>query len=78
MMVLSDENINFYLPFEEVFATLGLTQIIHTLYLFMVMKNIKPLSDCNNMDKYLNQFTIYNSLCTTIKKNQKEISIKFI
>ncbi|OUM69339.1 hypothetical protein PIROE2DRAFT_2850 [Piromyces sp. E2] len=35
-------------------------------------KNIKPFADCSDIDNYLNQFTIYNSLCTTIKKVKKK------
>ncbi len=30
--------------------------------------NIKPLSNCENIDKYLEQFTLYNKLCLTIKR----------
>ena len=39
----------------------------------MAYKNIKPLSESENIDSYLNQFSAFNSLCTTIKKVKRKL-----
>ena len=39
----------------------------------MAYKNIKPLSESENIDSYLNQFSAFNSLCTTIKKVKSKL-----
>jgi len=34
---------------------------------YLAYKNIKPLSNCDNIESYLNQFSIYENICRLIK-----------
>ena len=36
-------------------------------------KSIKPLSNCSNIDSYLNQFNKFNNFCNRIKKIKSKI-----
>jgi len=35
---------------------------------YIAYMNIKPLSNCENIENYLNQFSSYNKICRIIKK----------
>ncbi|OUM68406.1 hypothetical protein PIROE2DRAFT_3849 [Piromyces sp. E2] len=56
---------SFHCPHRSILKTYLMKSILHT-------RISKPLADCSDIDNYLNQFTIYNNLCITIKKVKKK------